>query len=180
MSYLIKILVAGESGVGKTTLIQRYLSDRWVIGTKSTIGIDFFLKKIKGSGTYLINGLKSDEELNLQIWDTSGEEKFREVLPLYSAGTQGIFLCFDITRPETLKKLHEWDDVLKDLINDPVPKILIATKCDLPSKISKEVIKEFQIARNIDLKFDTSSKDGTNVQKIFTDIANAIFTQLNS
>ncbi|OLS19949.1 MAG: GTPase KRas precursor [Candidatus Heimdallarchaeota archaeon LC_3] len=179
-SYLIKILVAGESAVGKTTLIQRYLSNRFLVGTKSTIGIDFFTKKIFGSENAIPKILKEDETLVLQIWDASGEEKFREVLPLYSAGTQGVLLCFDTTRPETLKKLIEWDEVLSSLITDPIPKILIQTKSDLNSKVDTEEIDDFIKKRKIrnNNYFLTSSKDGTNVKEVFSDIVKAIFTQL--
>jgi small GTP-binding protein len=179
-AYLIKILVAGESMVGKTTLIQRYLSNKFLVGTKSTIGIDFFTKKISGSDD-IIPELNNDEHLHIQLWDASGEEKFREVLPLYSAGTQGVLLCFDSTRPETLQKLYEWDEVLNTLISDPIPRILIQTKCDLKSKIEQEQISEFiRERRLIDGNFFlTSSKNGTNVQNTFNVIAKTIFIQLH-
>lgn len=179
-SYLIKILVAGESAVGKTTLIQRYLSNRFLLGTKSTIGIDFFTKKISGSEKVLPGIIKDGETLVLQIWDASGEEKFREVLPLYSAGTQGVLLCFDTTRPETLQKLIEWDEELSSLIPDPIPKILIQTKSDLNSNVEQEKIEDFIKKREIKNNnyFLTSSKNGTNVPEVFNDIVKSIFTQL--
>jgi small GTP-binding protein len=180
-AYLIKILVAGESAVGKTTLIQRYLSNKFLAGTKSTIGIDFFTKKISGSEN-IISELNNDEFLHIQLWDASGEEKFREVLPLYSAGTQGVLLCFDTTRPGTLEKLHEWDEVLTTLIPDSIPKILIQTKCDLQSKVDQEKIDEFIQKRKLKEEnfFLTSSKIGTNVQETFNDIAKTIFIQLHN
>jgi len=179
-AYLIKILVAGESAVGKTTLIQRYLSNKFLVGTKSTIGIDFFTKKISGTDE-IIPELNENEFLHIQLWDASGEEKFREVLPLYSAGTQGVLLCFDSTRPETLQKLYEWDEVLNSLIPDPIPKILIQTKCDLDSRIEQELINDFIRERKLNEAnfFLTSSKNGTNVQKTFNEIAKTIFIQLH-
>jgi small GTP-binding protein len=179
-AYLIKILVAGESAVGKTTLIQRYLSNKFLVGTKSTIGIDFFTKKIAGTDE-IIPELNENEFLHIQLWDASGEEKFREVLPLYSAGTQGVLLCFDSTRPETLQKLFEWDEVLNSLIPDPIPKILIQTKCDLKSKIDQVQITDFiRDSKLLDGNFFlTSSKNGTNVQKTFNEIAKTIFFQLH-
>lgn len=179
-AYLIKILVAGESAVGKTTLIQRYLSNKFLMGTKSTIGIDFFTKKISGTDD-IIPELNKDEFLHIQLWDASGEEKFREVLPLYSAGTQGVLLCFDTTRPNTLEKLYEWDEVLESLISDSIPKILIQTKCDLESKVNIKDIDEFIKKRNFKdgNYFLTSSKIGTNVKETFDDIAKTIFIQLH-
>ena len=103
MSYLLKFLVAGESGVGKTTLIRRYIANKFLTGVRGTIGVDFFLKNMKAED---IVGLDKDEELQVQIWDMSGEDRFREILPLYTPGTQGVLLCFDTEA--ALTKLWKW------------------------------------------------------------------------
>ena len=174
LSYLIKILVSGESAVGKTTLNQRYLSDKFIIGTKSTIGVDFFLKHLKGNYSYL----KPEEELVLQLWDMSGESRFRELLPLYSAGTQGVLLCYDTTRPETLFALNEWIHVLNDLIPKDVPKMLIRMKADLQNMVPTDLVEKFVIENQIAGSYHTSAKDGMNVKEVFEGIAYKIFTHL--
>ena len=86
MAYLVKILVAGESYVGKTTLIQRYVADEYITGIKNTIGVDFFLKQIT---EVQFEGIRKGDQIDLQIWDISGESRFREILPMYTQGTSG-------------------------------------------------------------------------------------------
>ena len=175
MSFLIKILVSGESAVGKTTLIQRYLSDKFIIGTKSTIGVDFFLKRLKGNYSFL----KPNEELVLQLWDMSGESRFRELLPLYSSGTQGVLLCYDTSRPETLLALNEWVQVLNTLLPKDVPRVLIRMKADLPNMVPNEQVEKFIAENQIMCTYHTSAKDGMNVKEMFEDIAFSIFSHLD-
>ena len=168
MSYLIKILVAGESFVGKTTLIQRYVADEFIVGIRNTIGVDFFLKQIT-------EVLPDGDHLDLQIWDISGESRFREILPLYSAGTHGVVLCLNDTT--SFDKLEEWESLLQKIIPPPIPRILLRTKADLGEEIPdsfeiKSFIKKYKI---IDY-YSTSAKDGTGVTDAFLRISKEIYS----
>ncbi|MHA2366435.1 MAG: Rab family GTPase [Candidatus Hodarchaeales archaeon] len=174
MSYMLKILVAGDSMVGKTTLIQRYIANKFLTGIKNTIGVDFFLKQLTSTDIPILD---SDEDLQAQIWDVSGEERFREILPLYSSGTQGLVLCFD--NDEKLSNLWAWEEVLQQLVPG-VPRLLVRTKIDLQIPVSQSKIDEFIQEHDILQFIETSAKEGTNVDEAFKNLATEIFsTQIN-
>ena len=176
MSYLLKILVAGESFVGKTTLIQRFVADEFIIGIRNTIGVDFFLKQMQIE-SHVLEEL--DDQLDLQIWDISGEKRFREILPLYSSGTHGVILCFD--NLTNFDKLIEWENVLQQIIPLPVPRVLLRTKADLDEILpEKQTIDRFLKDHNCIGFYNTSSKDGTGVSDAFLDLAKHIYKSLRS
>lgn len=174
MGYLVKILVAGESFVGKTTLIQRYIADEFIVGIRNTIGVDFFLKQIS---EVQFEGLSDEDTFDLQIWDISGESRFREILPLYSAGTHGVILCFnDVV---SFEKLNEWENLLQKIIPPPVPRILLRTKSDLDEEIPDGMeIKSFMKKYNIVDFFTTSAKEGTGVSAAFLAMAKEVYANL--
>ena len=173
LSYLVKILVAGESFVGKTTLIQRYIADEFIVGIRNTIGVDFFLKQIT---EVQFEGLDEKDHLDLQIWDISGESRFREILPLYSAGTHGVILCFNDV--PSFEKLEEWENLLQKIIPPPIPRILLRTKADLDEDIPPlyeidDFIEKYKCVGF----YSTSAKDGTGVSSAFLSLAKEIYTQ---
>lgn len=174
MSYMLKVVVAGETYVGKTALIQRFVADRFVTGTRNTIGVDFFLKQLSADE---VTGLEPDEELHLQVWDVSGEQRFREILPLYSSGTQGLVLCFDTQ--ENLEQLWEWERTLQFLIPPPTPRILLKTKCDLGYKVDQAKVEEFKTQFHCVGPFESSAKEGFGVRQAFAQLANEIFATIN-
>ncbi len=172
LSYLVKILVAGESFVGKTTLIQRYIADEFIVGIRNTIGVDFFLKQIT---EVQFEGLAEDDHLDLQIWDISGESRFREILPLYSAGTHGVILCFnDIP---SFEKLELWENLLQRIIPPPIPRILLRTKSDLDEEIPDQFeIDAFMKKYKCVGFYSTSAKDGSGVNEAFIAIAKEVYS----
>ncbi len=91
--YILKILTAGEGGVGKTTLLHRYVEGKFSGDTKMTIGVEFFLKEMELDGN----------QCTLQLWDFGGQERFRFLLDSYVMGAKGALLMFDLTRPMTLE-----------------------------------------------------------------------------
>lgn len=172
MGYLAKILVAGESFVGKTTLIQRYIADEFIVGIRNTIGVDFFLKQITA---VQFEGLPEEDSFDLQIWDISGESRFREILPLYSAGTHGVILCFNDI--QSFEKLSEWADLLKNIIPLPSPRILLRTKLDLDEDIPDQMeIRSFMNKYQCMGFYSTSAKDGTGVSNAFLTMAKEIYS----
>ena len=120
-----KIVLLGDSGVGKTALIQRFVNDHWQQQFKPTVGVDFHHK------TVTIDGGK---ELVLQIWDTAGQERFQSLSYSYYRGADCCGLVYDVTNPETFEKISQWKEMfLKNLDpNEPqtFPFVLIGNKSD--------------------------------------------------
>ncbi|TFG01961.1 MAG: GTP-binding protein [Promethearchaeota archaeon] len=166
MSFKFKVLVFGDGGVGKTTLINRYLTGLFAQGT-ITIGVDFHIKTVEIEG----------KKVTLQIWDFAGEDRFRFLLPSYAKGANGVIFMFDITRYTSLNSVNEWLDVFKNSFKEDeveeVPMIIVGGKLDLNERrtISRSdaenIASEFQFYDYL----ECSSKTGENVEEIFNKIA---------
>ena len=171
-----KIIILGEGGVGKTTLLHRYVSNIFIDSTKMTIGTDFFIKKVDISND---NGEKY--QLTLLLWDFAGQERFRFILNEYIKGAEGIILAFDLSRPATLYRIKNWIGLLKEsnVWDDPNTKyFLLGTKKDLvtndPNSISKETIEEFKEKFKADSYFESSSLDGSGIEDLFNYVAKSM------
>ncbi|MFX1315340.1 MAG: GTP-binding protein [Promethearchaeota archaeon] len=162
---VLKVITAGEGGVGKTTLLHRYVEGKFLADTKLTIGVQFFLKELK------ING----QRVSLQLWDFGGQERFRFLLKNYVVGAKGALLMFDLTRPITLENLNQWVEICRDE-NSELPIIFLGTKLDLTNLIT--VNDEFAIfykeKYNLFDYLKVSSKTGENVNLAFALLAKEI------
>ena len=153
---LLKILTAGDGGVGKTTLLHRYIKGTFSIETKMTIGVQFFNKNL----------LLNDTVCKLQLWDFGGQEQFRFLLDGYVRGAKGALLIFDLTRPHTLDNLEEWINLVRKF-DDSIPIIFLGSKLDL---IEEDEFDD-QIALSLKKKYGfidylkISSKTGENVNE---------------
>ncbi len=171
-----KIIILGEGGVGKTTLLHRYVNNVFVDSTKMTIGTDFFIKKVDIS-----NDNDDKYQLTLLIWDFAGQERFRFILNEYIKGAECIILAFDLLRLATLYRIKNWIGLLKEggVWGDPKIKyFLLGTKKDLITDdintISQEQIDEFKEKFNADSYFETSSLNGLGVEEFFTYVAKSM------
>lgn len=163
--YVFKIIIAGDTGVGKTSLVRRYIDNEFIPSKKATIGIDYFLKNIKTSYPNF------ESMIALQIWDLAGEEKYRTFLPAYIPGTNGIFFVYSSDMKESFNYLTNFIAVFKSLLKDDIPMILIKAKNDLTDiSEDKEFVEKFMTENEIDFYIDTSAKTGENVNKAFVDI----------
>lgn len=155
---IFKIVIFGDAGCGKTTLLRRYISDLFISDTKMTIGVDFETK------TFNFDGL----QVKLMIWDFGGEERFRFMFPNYICGAMGGVLMYDITNYSSLSHAIDWLSVINQSEN-AIPIVLIGGKSDL------EIIREISydegldVANNMNMHafYECSSKTGENVEKIF-------------
>jgi small GTP-binding protein len=168
--FILKILTAGEGGVGKTTLLHRFVEGQFSAETKMTIGVEFFLKETN------ING----QHCTLQLWDFGGQERFRFLLESYVLGAKGALLMFDLTRPITLDNLEQWVNIVRK--SDPdLPVIFLGTKNDLV----EEIMVDDDYARNFKDHFNLfdylriSSKSGENVEKAFEILTSKILERQN-
>lgn len=167
---VLKVLTAGEGGVGKTTLIHKYVEGHFLEDTKMTIGVEFHTKYLMVDG----------RSIALQIWDFGGQEQFRFMLEAYAKGAKGAILMFDLTRYFTLKSLDEWSKICRSWDPD-LPILFAGSKFDLGEKISvddenaeyhKDQLKCFQFIK-------VSSKTGLNVEKAFEILTRKILERLN-
>lgn len=167
---VIKVLTAGEGGVGKTTLLRRYVEGTFIAETKMTIGVEFFLKELEVDGKKVV----------LQLWDFGGQERFRFLLQSYALGARGALILFDLTRPATLDNIEQWVNICRSH-DDELPMLFIGTKLDIVENLLIDDEFASRFVENYSL-FDylkISSKTGENVDLVFEKLAKEIVNKLN-
>ena len=154
-----KIVIIGDTNVGKTCIIERLINNTFG-NTKSTIGASYTDIKIKG--------------INLKIWDTAGQEKFRSMINMYYKGAKCIVICYDITEENSFNNVKNWLSEIEKNVNG-IFIILVGNKCDLNDnrKISYENAESFAKENNM-FYIETSAKNNINVSKLFEIIADKI------
>ncbi|KNA14110.1 hypothetical protein SOVF_110550 [Spinacia oleracea] len=160
--YLFKLLLIGDSGVGKSCLLLRFADDSYVESYISTIGVDFKIRTVEQDG----------KTIKLQIWDTAGQERFRTITSSYYRGAHGIIIVYDVTDQQSFDNVKQWLNEIDRYASDNVVKILVGNKSDLTSNkvVSSETAKAF--ADEIGIPFlETSAKNSTNVEEAFMTMA---------
>ena len=155
---MFKILLLGDSGVGKSSLLLRYTKNEFISDMRSTIGVEFALKYIT----------IDNYQLKIQIWDTAGMERYRSITNAYYKGAKGVIVLYDICRKKSFENVDKWIDDFKSKADDDAVIILIGNKSDLDDK--REVSKEEGESKAQMNKFafmETSAKENNNVQKAF-------------
>ena len=162
---VLKLLLLGDSSVGKTSILLKYISNKFDDSSISTVGVDYMDKIID------YNKFK----IKLQIWDTSGEEKFRTITKNFYRNADGLLVVFDLTKKESYDHIKSWINEAKEN-NDKLKTILIGNKLDLKDEriVAIDVAKQFAEKNN--LKYiETSAKDGTNINESFQAIIDLLF-----
>lgn len=155
---ILKIVIIGDSGVGKTNLVSRYLHNSFKEDTKATIGVEF------GEKPYTYKGSK----IKAQIWDTAGQERYRSIATLYYKGAKGNVVVYDVTQRTSFESVEKWINQTKQHTDPNISLILVANKIDLAA--TREVTKEEGEAKAQTLGIpylETSAKDAINVDKAF-------------
>mmetsp|Transcript_15475 Transcript_15475/g.30564 ORF Transcript_15475/g.30564 Transcript_15475/m.30564 type:complete len:214 (-) Transcript_15475:126-767(-) len=167
--HLIKLLLIGDSGVGKSCLLLRFSDDSFTTSFITTIGIDFKIRTIEQEG----------KKLKLQIWDTAGQERFRTITTAYYRGAMGILLVYDVTDEQSFNNIRNWIRQIQQHAADNVNKILIGNKCDMLEKKVIETARGQALADEFGIKFfETSAKNNHNVEKAFFEIARDVLKGL--
>ena len=164
--YEAKVITLGDSGVGKTNFIFRFIDDKFSLNYFSTYGIDAKFKNVK-----LDNGC----EIKFKIFDTAGQERFKSISTNYIKKANGILLMYDISDKDSFNNIENWMETINENSGSKMSIVLIATKCDLKEdrKITKEEGEE--LAKKFGLHFyETSSKNNINIKEAFYDIANQV------
>lgn len=169
----VKILLLGNSSVGKTSILIKFSENRFEENYVATVGLNYVVKKIQVNQT---------ESIKMQIWDTSGEERFKSIAKNFYRGAQGVFLVYDITDKQSFIDVKEWITQIKENSdNEDIIIILIGNKSDLEKKrkVTPAEGEELSKENNIHF-FETSAKKGNNIQEVFTCIAEDIYSMMTS
>jgi len=156
--YVCKLLILGDSGVGKSSLMVRFSDDTFSEAFSTTIGIDFKIRKATVKG----------KKLKVQIWDTAGQERFRTITRSYYKGIHGYILVYEITNRKSFEHVAHWLKEIDENGIEGIPKILIGNKCDLNHLREVEEAEGKAYADSIGVPFvETSAKSGVAVKEMF-------------
>eukprot|EP00250_Pteridium_aquilinum_P004010 c14263_g1_i2 orf=189-797(+) len=169
--YLFKLLLIGDSGVGKSCLLLRFADDSYLESYISTIGVDFKIRTVE----------LDSKTIKLQIWDTAGQERFRTITSSYYRGAHGIIIVYDVTDQESFNNVKQWLNEIDRYASENVNKLLVGNKSDLTAKkvVDTQTAKAF--ADEIGIPFlETSAKNASNVEEAFMTMAAEIKTRMAS
>ena len=161
-----KVLLLGDTNVGKTCFLFKYTDNIFHENHIATIGLDYRVKKIK---------LKNGKEISLQIWDTAGQDRFRAITKNYYKGAHGIVLIYDITNNQTFENVSKWVNQIHEEVSLNVVIFLAGNKIDLEEKreISYEIGEK--LAKELGCTFfEASAKTGVNIDEIFNELAESL------
>lgn len=166
--YLFKLVLIGDSGVGKSCLLLRFADDAFTESYISTIGVDFRFRTVK----------MDKKTVKLQIWDTAGQERFRTITSAYYRGADGIIMVYDTTSSDSFDHVNDWLKEVNRYASEGTCKLLIGNKCDRTSDraVTMERAKEF--ADDLGVAFlETSAKTAKNVEEAFLTMAGELIKQ---
>ncbi|MCQ2820752.1 MAG: GTP-binding protein [archaeon] len=160
--YRFKITILGDIAVGKTSIISRYITNEFNNSYRATVGVEFRVKDI-----FLENC-----KVNLKIWDTCGEERYKSITRQYYRDTQGVLLVFDLTNPKSIERLGSWLADVKQENDDNLVVFLVGNKTDSKDKILQLSSDGKKFAMNNNIPYsEVSAKLGTGITNLFEAIA---------
>ena len=163
--YMFKLLILGDSGVGKSCFLLRFTEENFSLSHIPTIGIDYKSKIIN------LNGVR----VKLQLWDTAGQERFKTITKTYYSGAMGIIVAYDCTRPESFDNIKSWIEMIKLHANENIAIALIGNKCDLSDiKIPEEMGQKLGEEIGISF-FPTSAKNNIGVNETIMHLSKEIY-----
>jgi len=164
-NYVVKICLLGEANVGKTSLVYRFIENKFRGNYKSTLGVNLLKKDMK---------IVKYGDVSAQIWDLGGQESFKSLRKLYLEGANGALVIYDSTKRSSFEKLYDWIQDFKDARGDE-PLLLIGNKNDLTDNVQIENSEAMQLAQEYNMEFiSTSAKTGTNVEEAFIRVIKTI------
>ena len=163
---MVKVVIVGDSGVGKTNIMSKYLKNEFHEDSKATVGVEF------GSKQFNIQG----HQVKAQIWDTAGQERYKAITSAYYKGAKGAFIVYDISRKNTFDSISRWVSDITATADKKITLILIGNKSDLEDQ--RQVTKEQgeEKAKEFGLAFlETSASSGDNLEKAFSLMINEVY-----
>jgi small GTP-binding protein len=164
---LYKVVIIGESGVGKTNIISRFISNEFSSENKSTIGVEFAHGEVK---------VEEGLNIKVQIWDTAGQERFRAITRGYYRGAVGALIVFDVTKTHTFQAVEKWLNELREYAEPNIMILLVGNKTDLKPQRQVSTEQAQTLAQQNQLLYiETSALDGSNIHESFKIVVNEIY-----
>jgi len=168
--YMFKLLIIGNSSVGKTSFLFRYADDSFTSAFVSTVGIDFKVKTV----------FRHDKRVKLQIWDTAGQERYRTITTAYYRGAMGFILMYDITNEESFNAVQDWVLQIKTHSWENIQVVLVGNKCDMADERVVQTEEGERLASSLGLEFfETSAKENINVKAVFERLVDIILEKMS-
>lgn len=176
--YLLKIVIVGDSGVGKSQIMCRFTNDQFDDNSKTTIGVAFATKNISIDPSSESDELATSENkknVKLQVWDTAGQERYRALSSAYYRGAQGAFVVYDITSRQSLDSVPRWLEEIDKYCTQDIVVTLVGNKLDLATNRCVSVDEGRKLAATENMFFiETSAKDSTNIERAFIHLTKEI------
>ena len=167
--YKLKVVVVGDSGVGKTNLIKRFASDTFSYDSKATVGVEFISK------SYIIN----KKVFKIEIWDTAGQERYKAITSAYYKGAKGCLIVYDTTSQLTFNNIDKWMSEIREKALTNIKVMIVGNKIDLKDKriipIEEAMKKSQELQAPI---METSAYDATNVKEAFYDLIREMYKEV--
>ena len=167
--YKLKVVVVGDSGVGKTNLIKRFASDTFNYDSKATVGVEFISK------SYIIN----KKVFKIEIWDTAGQERYKAITSAYYKGAKGCLIVYDTTSQLTFNNIDKWMSEIREKALTNIKVMIVGNKIDLKDKriipIEEAMKKSQELQAPI---METSAYDATNVKEAFYDLIREMYKEV--
>ncbi|KRW98601.1 P-loop containing nucleoside triphosphate hydrolase [Pseudocohnilembus persalinus] len=169
--HLFKLLLIGNSGVGKSCMLMRYSENSFTNNFYNTIGVDFKIKSLQ----------IEDRNIKLQIWDTAGQDRFRTITNSYYRGAHGILIVYDITDKESFENVRTWCSEIEKHAQENVNKMLVGNKCDQQEKRQVTYDQGMELAKQFKMPYmETSAKNAHNIDLCFTTITRNILQRVGN
>ena len=164
--FLFKVVLIGDSGVGKSNLLSRFTRNEFNLDSKSTIGVEFATRSVQ----------VDSKTVKAQIWDTAGQERYRAITSAYYRGAVGALLVYDIAKHPTYQNVHRWLKELRDHADSNIVIMLVGNKSDLKHlrAVPTDEAKAFATENNLSF-IETSALDASNVEAAFQNILSVIY-----